>query len=44
MPRFVEYCRSRTGADNPRVKSRRQQEAQWSAQHGDMFAMTESST
>ena len=44
MPNFIAYCESRTGADNPRVKSRRQQEAEWRAQHGDMFAMTESST
>lgn len=41
-PGFVEYCRSRTGEANPRVKAKRKREAEWlrKLRQVDMFDST----
>jgi hypothetical protein len=41
-PGFLEYCRSRTGAANPRVKAKRKRDAEWIAKlkQCDMFDST----
>lgn len=32
MPKFIEYCKGRTGESSPGIKGRRKKEAEWTTQ------------